>query len=957
MEKPTAPPMPTQIGRYHIVRLLGKGGMGAVYLARDTQLDRDVALKIPQFSGEGRAAMLERFRQEARAAATLHHPNICPVHEVGESDGIHYLAMAYIVGKSLAELIGTGKPWTVKQAAALVRKLALALAETHKRGVIHRDLKPGNVMIDVRGQPIIMDFGLASRTRFGDPRLTQPGSIIGSPSYMSPEQMRGDVQALGPGCDIYGLGVILYEMLTRQVPFAGDSVSLIARVLEEPPPAPSALCPDVDATLDAICRKAMAKRVEDRFASMEEFAAALQDYLRDPIPPANSASARTTPRPSAAIETPQVSREEVKIRATDRGGRRSKAQPTQTAPKPPEEPPSKSSGQRRRRQKKVRALPVWPWIAVGAAASGVLAALLFFLIPRGDSPPGPEAKGEPNVPHPNPERTQPASRPSPKGGSVPTPYDTVQTEPGWLPLFNGKDLTGWKLAGGAPGAWRVDQGELVFAVMGKGRRGWLLTEREYANFRLRFDFQLASGAKSGVALRTTPKAAKKLVVNLEDDTSPQGAKGLRTGALLDLAIDKPAQLRQLGKWNRMEIELQGASLLVKVNGKTTVQRELDSELVTKYLGARLPAKGLLGFHHNRGSVRFKNIGLLELPAGTDQDTQARTNQGKPAGKDQGKPVVKEAAPPITPGVGAAVKALDELMLKYRQRIGCTAATLVIAQNVRPLYSRGYGWSDKNKEVPTRPDTLIGIGGCEAPLIAASARLLARTGRLGKAGLKAPLFDLLKIKPRGLDLPDDRVRTITVQHFLDQTAGWDQGAFDRAREAARAEGFPDPLSQETVLSFLMTQPLKYPPGTNPQDTCYPYVEALHFLVEKTSGRSAVEFLRSQILLPLGIRGVAAPDSPDIKAAPAVWNVADGGPVCASAGTVCQFMAVLFRNGERRTLSTTGSRWGRLEGCTSLMLWRPDGISAVLLFNGRGSVSNQEIEAEFDKALARVRQGGP
>jgi serine/threonine protein kinase/CubicO group peptidase (beta-lactamase class C family) len=955
MEKQPATHMPQQFGRYHIVKLLGKGGMGSVYLARDTQLDRDVALKIPQFSGEGRAAMLERFRQEARAAATLHHPNICPVYEVGEIDGTHYLAMAYIEGKSLAELIRAGKPWTVRQIVALVRKMAQALAETHKRGVIHRDLKPGNVMINARGEPIIMDFGLARRTRSEDPRLTQAGSYIGSPAYMSPEQMRGDVEALGPGCDIYGLGVILYEALTRELPFSGDSVRLIARILEEPPPAPSALRPDVDAALDAICRKAMAKRVEDRFASMAEFATALRDYLHDPIPSSSSGSARQTPTPSTSVETQQAPRENVGNRAGDPGGRRSKAQPTQVAPRPPEDSQLKSSGKRRRRRKRARALPVWPWIAVGAAAAGALVLLIFFLIPRGISPPRPEAKGEPH-----PDRTQPAPRPAPKGGSAPSPIDPVQLEPGWQPLFNGKDLTGWKLDGGTPGAWRVDQSDLAIAVMDQKRQGWLLTEREYANFRLRFDFQLGGGAKSGVALRTTPKAAKRLVVSIEDDTSGQWSNAQpnqRTGALLDLAIDQPAQLRRVGEWNRMEIELRGAALEVKVNGKPTVRRPVYADVVSKYLGARLPAKGRIGLNHWFGTVRFKNIGLHELPASTVQAKPATTDQGKQATTDQGKQVVKEPAPPITPGAGATLKAMDELMLKYRQRIGCTAATLAIAQNLRPIYTRGYGWSDKDKKVPTRPDTLIGIGDCDAPLIAASVRALARAGRLGKSGLKAQLFDLLKIKPHGQGIPDGRVRTITVQNFLDQAAGWDQGSFDQARKAVRAEGFNDPIAQEIGLGFLMTQPLKYAPGTNPQGTCYPYVEALRFLVEKSSGRGSVEFLRSELLLPLGIQGVVAPDSPEAKVAPTVWNVADGGPVCASAGTLSQFMAVLSRNGERRNLSTSGSSWGGQAGCTCLMLWRPGGISAVLLFNGGGSVSHQEIEAEFDMALARVRQGAP
>jgi hypothetical protein len=230
-------------------------------------------------------------------------------------------------------------------------------------------------------------------------------------------------------------------------------------------------------------------------------------------------------------------------------------------------------------------------------------------------------------------------------------------EPGWQPLFNGNDLTGWKLDGGTPGAWRVDRSNQAIAIMEQKQQSWLLTEREYANFRLRFDFQLGGGARSGVALRVTPKAAKRLVVSIMDDTAPQWTNAQptqRTGALLDLAIDKPAQLRRVGEWNRMEIELQGGLLQVKVNGNPTIQRPLYSDVVSKYLGARLPSKGLIGLNHYFGSLRFKNVGLHELPASTVQGKPATTDQGKPATTDQGKPVVKEPPPPITPGAGASL---------------------------------------------------------------------------------------------------------------------------------------------------------------------------------------------------------------------------------------------------------------------------------------------------------------
>src|SRR5262245_16124067 len=155
--------LPEQFGRYRILKLLGQGGMGAVYLARDTQLEREVALKVPRFGNDAGPKAQDRFHQEARAAATMHHPNICPIHDLGQNDRIHYLTMAFIEGQLLADWIRAGKPLSARQIAALVRKLALALREAHQKGVIHRDLKPSNVMVDRRGEPIIMDFGLARR--------------------------------------------------------------------------------------------------------------------------------------------------------------------------------------------------------------------------------------------------------------------------------------------------------------------------------------------------------------------------------------------------------------------------------------------------------------------------------------------------------------------------------------------------------------------------------------------------------------------------------------------------------------------------------------------------------------------------------------------------------------------------------------------------------------------------
>src|SRR5260370_6246500 len=213
--------LPEQFGRYRILRKLGQGGMGTVYLAHDSQLQRRVALKVPHIDADAGPGVLQRFYREARSAATLNHPNICPVYDVGAHDDIPFLTMAYVEGQTLAAMIEDGQPLPERAAIRIASTLAQALYEAHSRGVIHRDLKPANVMMNPRNEPVVMDFGLARQANRGAARQTGAGAVIGTPAYMPPEQVRGEVDAMGPGCDIYSLGVILYQPLTGRVPFEG----------------------------------------------------------------------------------------------------------------------------------------------------------------------------------------------------------------------------------------------------------------------------------------------------------------------------------------------------------------------------------------------------------------------------------------------------------------------------------------------------------------------------------------------------------------------------------------------------------------------------------------------------------------------------------------------------------------------------------------------------------------
>jgi serine/threonine protein kinase len=294
--------LPATLGRYRLNKLLGKGGMGAVYLAQDTQLQRQVAVKIPLFHGANAEQMRERFLREARAAAALSHPNLCPVYDVGESHGLHYLTMAYIEGRSLATFIRQGQILPERQVALVIRQLALALFEAHERGIIHRDLKPANVIITPKKQPVIMDFGLA---RIGPDkeavRLTQDGTIMGTPAYMPPEQVNGDVQAMGPGCDIYSLGVMMYELLTGHLPFEGPLGTLMAKIIQDAPPPLRQYRPQINSRREEICLKALSKQVAGRFLTMKEFAAALTNYLEKP-----SQSSSVTVNPTRNAEAASV---------------------------------------------------------------------------------------------------------------------------------------------------------------------------------------------------------------------------------------------------------------------------------------------------------------------------------------------------------------------------------------------------------------------------------------------------------------------------------------------------------------------------------------------------------------------------------------------------------------------------------------------------------------------------
>ena len=281
---------PTRIGSYEIIRPLGKGGMGAVYLGRDPAIDRLVAIKL---LGEGLDSpeFRERFLREARAAGRLRHPNIVIIFHVGEHESLPYIVMEYVPGDTLATIIQQRAPLTLIRKLKTIEDLCGGLAYLHKAGIVHRDIKPANVMLDSDGSVKILDFGIARTDEQG---LTRSGTVVGTPSYMSPEQLqfgRADSRS-----DEFAVGLVLYELLTNKRAFSGDTFTVMHNILHGEPEPIERFCPDIDPEITPIVSRALQKQPDARYQDLEMMRAELV-RLRERLMHAGSDARLPTTRP------------------------------------------------------------------------------------------------------------------------------------------------------------------------------------------------------------------------------------------------------------------------------------------------------------------------------------------------------------------------------------------------------------------------------------------------------------------------------------------------------------------------------------------------------------------------------------------------------------------------------------------------------------------------------------
>jgi serine/threonine-protein kinase len=405
----------TKLGKFQIRRELGKGAMGVVYEGHDPMIDRVVALKTiraENLQGEDAQEQLARFRREAQAAGRLTHPNIVGIYDFGEDAGTYYIAMEFVKGRELQSYLEASERFALHDIARIMGQLLEALDYSHRQGVVHRDIKPSNIIILADGTAKVADFGIA---RLESSNLTQAGMVLGTPSYMSPEQFMG--QTVDGRSDIFSAGVILYQLLTGEKPFTGSLTTIMHKVLQEEPLPPSKLNVQVPRGFDAVIRKALAKRPDERYQTAREFL----DAIRQAATQTAAAAEPTMINLDATLPPGQAT---VVQKPAPAATERTQSQRTQRIAHEPAAPPTPPA----RKSQVPAAVLLGAVVVIGAAAAGG-----WFLLNRSGEG-APQAAAQPSAPVAAAPAASPASTAAaaPTPAPAPAPKPAVQTAPGTI---------------------------------------------------------------------------------------------------------------------------------------------------------------------------------------------------------------------------------------------------------------------------------------------------------------------------------------------------------------------------------------------------------------------------------------------------------------------------------------------------------------------------------------------
>ncbi len=617
---PGLPPELVNHPRYRIVRELGRGGMGVVYQAVQTLMDRPVAIKVINPSVLAHPDALPRFQSEVKTAAKLDHPNIVRAHDAEQVGDLHLLVMEYVEGTSLADLVQRKGPLPLAYACHFIRQAALGLQHAFEQGMVHRDVKPQNLMVTPKGQVKILDFGLA-RLRGGQTRgggLTEAGAFMGTPEYVSPEQAT-DARTADTRADLYSLGCTLYFLLTGQPPFPEDTaVKMILAHIEKPPPSLSAVRPDVPSELAAVVERTLAKDPGRRYQQPVELAQALVPFIKQGTKPVVAdAAGQTAKLPKGLTTKPPPLATPAKEAAPEPFAALGEATaPMEQAQTGTAAAPAAKAWYRR------------PPVLAGAGGTVLVLGLGVWLVAGGAF--DRKAKTRDGGVAETKEPTTPGPGQAPNSSSNPRAVQATDTADGFEPLFDGKDLkNGWSVEDGDPASWVVEHGAIVAHGADWKTSNYLVTNRAFANFILRLEFNLDAGAQSALALRAGMGEQDHPHISLADSAETGMTHWLRNDTWVK--PDRPAELKWFGEWNQLEVEINGRTLRLMVNGRPVVHTTLEAN--ARFSDGGLPGlnrvRGRIGLQKHTGTVRFRHLRIKELPPSPAEQKEAKADLNNP----------------------------------------------------------------------------------------------------------------------------------------------------------------------------------------------------------------------------------------------------------------------------------------------------------------------------------------